>query len=97
MKRTVKILLIAAIVFSLVASSVFLILNSHHKCHAGEKCTVCVGIEHAFGLLKDAFFAALVFALILLAHAAFNAASSGSDRGRRPNLTPTALKVRLNN
>ena len=97
MKRILRILLIAAIVFSLVASSVFLILNSHHKCHAGESCPICVGIENAFGLLKCAFSAALVLSLILLVGAAGKAASSVPDRGILPNLTPTSLKVRLNN
>ena len=96
MKRYLKILIAAAIVFSLVASSVFLIVNSGHECET-HRCSTCVRIEHAFGILRSAFSVGIVlFSAVIVSDAV-----TGKTKERRTVGavfdTPTSLKVKLNN
>jgi len=96
-KRFLKILLIAAIVFSLIASSVFLILNSHHECHAGAKCRICLCIENAFGILKNIFTAlSLILCVGAITNLCFKRIMSQDCKGAVA-ATPILLKVKLNN
>ncbi len=96
MKKYLKIFIAAAIVFSLVASSVFLIMNSDHECET-HRCSTCVRIENAFGILKGVFCAGIV-----LCCAAFVSDAVTEKRKERQSSgtvfdTPTDLKVKLNN
>ena len=96
MKKYLKILVIAAIVFSLAAASVFLILNSGHEC-ATHNCRVCVRIENAFGILKSAVSAgiALCFArIVFLIVGRVKMINFGRAAAFE---TPILLKVKLNN
>ena len=97
MKRAVKLMLIAAIVFSLVASSVFLIINFDHECSDCTHCHVCHMIESAFGILKGIFTAVSVlvcWCLLKRLDAIFETQRSRTEIKAE---TPILLRVKLNN
>ena len=96
MKRIFRMILAAAIVFSLVASSVFLIMYSDHDCD-GETCAICLHMAAAFRILKGSCMAALLL---------LSFAKRGSSEDKKPvfscavlsaSMTPVFLKVKLNN
>lgn len=96
MKRYLKILIAAAVVFSLVASSVFLIVNSDHECET-HRCSTCVRIEYAFGILKGAFSAGIIICCAALVSGAVTEKKKERLCDGAVFDTPTSLKVKLNN
>lgn len=95
MKKLAKIVLAAALIFTLVASSVFLIANSNHSCHGG-KCTTCRLIDAAFTILKGI----VVVCAVLLVRIDISDKKEGSSGVAAASefyrFTPVFLKVKLN-
>ena len=96
MKRSVRILLVAALIFSIVSLSLFMMLNAHHD-HQGEYCQVCVRLETAAGILRGIFasFAVLVCCSLVTVLAA--RALGAVMRAARAFYNPVNFKVKLNN
>ena len=96
MKKTVRILLVAALVFSIVSLSLFMVLNTHHD-HQGEYCPVCVRLETAAGILRGIF--TLCIALLLCGSVVLRTVRSlrAAQYAGKAFFNPVVLGVRLNN
>lgn len=96
MKKPLMILIAAALVFSIAASAVFLIVNSNHEC-ATHACRICINIEKAFAIVRGII---TVCVLLLLVKILLDEGIAGrflpEDRTHCLS-TPTLLKVKLNN
>ena len=87
--------ILLVLVFSLLFSSVYMILEAEHDC-TGEDCPVCAALlQCEENLLLYKFIFAAAVHLIFLLPAAFGSTEKPAIQ-LRP-LTPISLKVQLNN
>ena len=96
MKRIIRILVAAALVASLIAASLFLILNADHECES-ECCQICLRLESAVEMLKNLIFIPVV---LLCNSALFRLSKEGwGDVAQRwaSCRSPILLRVKLNN
>ena len=96
MKKAVRILLVAALIFSIVSLSLFVVLNIHHD-HNEEYCPVCVRLETAAGILRGIFasFAVILCCVSVTLRAVRSLCAS--TRAVKAYCTPVVLGVKLNN
>lgn len=89
-------MLVAALIFSIVSLSLFMMLNVHHD-HQGEYCQVCVRLETAAGILRGIFasFAVVLCSGYLMIRAARSLCAV--MRFARAFYSPVILGVKLNN
>ena len=95
-KRFLKILAVSALVFSLVVTSLFLIVHSDHECES-HSCPICHGMEAAFNILRGLLALSLSVFCFILSFRRISDGASPSDRSRITQTTPILLKVKLNN
>ncbi len=96
MKKAVRILLVAALIFSIVSLSLFMVLNIHHD-HHDEYCPVCVRLETAAGILRGIFAS---FAVILCCGSVMIRSVRSlcaSVCAVKAFCNPVVLRVKLNN
>ena len=96
MKRFLKILAVSALVFSLVVTSLFLIVHSDHKCES-HSCPICHGMESAFNILRGLLALSLSVFCFALSFRRMSEGASLTERGCFTQTTPILLKVKLNN
>ena len=96
MKRAVRILLVAALIFSIVSLSLFMVLNTHHD-HQGDYCQVCVRMETAAGILRGifAFCAALLCCAFIIVRTVRMLCTANCEL--KASYNPVILRVKLNN
>ena len=96
MKKALRILIVAALVFSILSLSFFIILNGHHD-HEADHCRICLMIESAAELIRSTLSAAvLAFCFVRL----LTAGVKRKVRNEGPLqflVSPIELGVRLNN
>ena len=96
MKNVLKRILVAALIFSLLSLSFFIVANLHHD-HDSEYCHVCVRIESAVNILRGlALGVSLVFCCANVMPRASQYRGASAD-GKVSFETPLLLKVKLNN
>lgn len=96
MNRYVRILLSIILIFSLLTSALFIVLNTDHNCTV-ENCCICEKIEAAFGIMKllvGAFALAAAAGGLKSVERGYVISANSSDGGA---FSPIALKVRMNN
>ncbi len=96
MKKAVRTAVAAVLIMTILAASLFIVLNSHHD-HDEKYCRICVCIEAAIGVLKSLASSA---ALLLCAYFALlktKERAAVKDAGSRCAFNPILLKVKLNN
>lgn len=94
-KKTFAIVLAVLLVFVMLLSHLFVIMEADHDC-AGEECHICAVIAICQNTLK-ALGDALVAAAIVFACFCFTAPILTFYRATKYNETPISLKVKLLN
>ncbi len=96
MKPVFKRFVVAALIFSLLSLSLFIVASAHHD-HDPDYCPVCVRIETAAGILKGLVSA---MALVFCVRSAISFITERCSRDVsdcRTCETPVFLCVKLNN
>ena len=96
MKKALRYLITAALIFSILLSTLYIVMYAEHECSLDD-CCICERIEAAFGIIRSLMGgAAALCSVVLLAIIAFGRIASASCAQRHCQ-TPVILKVRLDN
>ena len=96
MKKAIRIAVAAVLIFTVIATSLFVILNSHHD-HNEIHCQTCLRMEAAIGILKNILSSAAL--LLCLSFILLTVKARAVIREAQPHYgsNPIVLKVKLNN